>query len=92
MPDNGQVTAAPKAVVRFVLRNGKRIAISIVGGLLLLAGLVMMITPGPGIVFILAGLAVLASEYAWAQRALERTKAKAKDAGRGVRRWFRRKG
>jgi len=35
----------------------------------------MLITPGPGVVAILAGLAILASEWAWAERALDRAKA-----------------
>jgi uncharacterized protein (TIGR02611 family) len=82
------------AVVRFVRRSGKRIAVTIVGGVLLLAGLVMMITPGPGVLVILAGLAVLASEYVWAQRALEKAREKGRGAverGRGLVRKVRRK-
>ena len=41
----------------------------------------------PGIVVILAGLAVLATEFVWARRILERTKATAKaglDKGKSV--------
>lgn len=48
------------------------------GGVLVLAGLVMLVLPGPGFLVILAGLAVLASEFVWARRILERTKATAK--------------
>ncbi len=76
-----------EVVVRFLLRNGKRIAVTVAGAVLLLAGLVMMVTPGPGLLLIIAGLAVLATEYVWAERALnlakERTRqAKDKLAGR----------
>lgn len=42
----------------------------------------MMVTPGPGLLVIIAGLAVLATQYAWAERALDAAKtraAKAKD-------------
>jgi uncharacterized protein (TIGR02611 family) len=89
------MTLAPLgAVARFVRRSGKRIAVTIVGGVLLLAGLVMMVTPGPGILVIIAGLAVLASEYVWAQRALEKTREKSRravDRGRGLVRIVRRK-
>jgi uncharacterized protein (TIGR02611 family) len=63
--------------VRFIFRNGKRIGVTIVGGILLLVGLVMMVTPGPGILLIIAGLAVLGTEYVWAQRALNYAKEKA---------------
>ena len=67
------------AVVRYIGRNGKRIAITVVGFVVLLAGLVMMVTPGPGVVVILLGLAILATEWAWAERALDRAKERGKD-------------
>lgn len=62
-------------IVRFIGRSGKRIAVTVVGFAVLIAGVIMMITPGPGVVAILAGLAILASEWAWAERALDRAKA-----------------
>ncbi len=61
----------------------KRFAVTILGGALLLLGLAMMVLPGPGILVIVAGLAVLASEYVWARRLLVRAKkeaARAQDA------------
>lgn len=61
-------------VVRYIGRSGKRIAVTVVGFAVLAAGLVMMVTPGPGIVVILLGLAILATEWAWAERALDRAK------------------
>jgi uncharacterized protein (TIGR02611 family) len=67
------------AVVRYIGRNGKRIAVTVVGFVVLLAGLVMMVTPGPGIVVILLGLAILATEWAWAERALDRAKERGQD-------------
>jgi uncharacterized protein (TIGR02611 family) len=67
-------------VVRFFGRSGKRIAVTMVGFAVLIAGVVMMVTPGPGILVILAGLAILASEWAWAERALDRAKAAGKVA------------
>jgi uncharacterized protein (TIGR02611 family) len=63
-----------RAIVRYIARSGKRIAVTVVGFVVLLAGLVMMVTPGPGIVVILIGLAILATEWAWAERALDRAK------------------
>jgi uncharacterized protein (TIGR02611 family) len=62
-------------IARFIGRSGKRIAVTVIGFAVLIAGLVMMVTPGPGILVILAGLAILASEWAWAERALDRAKA-----------------
>ena len=55
----------------------KRFAATILGGALLLLGLAMMVLPGPGILVIVAGLAVLATEYVWAQRLLKRAKSQA---------------
>jgi len=46
----------------------RRVAITVVGFALLLAGVAMLVLPGPGLLVILAGLAVLATEYAWAKR------------------------
>jgi uncharacterized protein (TIGR02611 family) len=63
-----------RELLAFIFRNAKRAAIFIVGVALLAAGLVMMVTPGPGILLIIAGLAVLATEFAWAERMLDRAK------------------
>lgn len=79
------------AVWRFVRDNGRRIAVTILGGVLVLGGLVMLVLPGPGILVVLAGLAVLASEYVWAQRALNFAKQKAGQAKDKARRGFRRR-
>lgn len=63
-----------RTYARWVLTSGKRIAVTLVGFVLICAGLVMMVLPGPGLLAILAGLAVLATEYAWARHVLQRTK------------------
>jgi uncharacterized protein (TIGR02611 family) len=45
----------------------------ILGGFtLLLVGIVMLITPGPGWLVIIGGLAMLAAEFVWARRLLDR--------------------
>jgi uncharacterized protein (TIGR02611 family) len=49
-----------------------RIAFAAVGFAVLLAGLVMLVTPGPGIPVVILGLGMLALEFAWAERWLER--------------------
>jgi uncharacterized protein (TIGR02611 family) len=70
------------AIVRFIGRSGKRIAVTIAGFTVLLAGLIMMVTPGPGILGIIAGLAILATEYAWAEHMLDKAKQKAGQAAK----------
>lgn len=52
-----------------------RRAFRIVAGFtLLLAGVVMLVTPGPGWVVILLGLGLLAAEFVWARRLMDRIK------------------
>jgi uncharacterized protein (TIGR02611 family) len=49
----------------------------ILGGYALLGiGVIMLVTPGPGWVVIASGLALLAAEYGWARRLLDRLKAR----------------
>jgi uncharacterized protein (TIGR02611 family) len=43
----------------------------VVGMFLLIVGIIMIFTPGPAIVFIPAGLALLATEFQWARRVLQ---------------------
>jgi uncharacterized protein (TIGR02611 family) len=52
----------------------KKFAVTILGVALLVVGLAMMVLPGPGILVIVAGLAVLATEYVWARSLLNRAK------------------
>lgn len=52
----------------------KRFAVTVVGVLLLALGVAMLVLPGPGIVVIVGGLAVLATEYVWARNQLERAR------------------
>jgi tellurite resistance protein TerC len=53
----------------------RRIAIAVIGGTVVLAGVIMLVTPGPGLVVIPLGLAILAVEFAWARHWLNRLKA-----------------
>jgi uncharacterized protein (TIGR02611 family) len=66
--------------LRFIARNGRRLAVTIAGAFLVLVGLVMLVLPGPGVLVVLAGLAVLATEYVWAQRMLNYAKTRAGQA------------
>jgi tellurite resistance protein TerC len=52
-------------------RLARKFGVTLGGGVLLLAGAAMLVLPGPGILVIIAGLAVLATEYAWAKRPLD---------------------
>lgn len=56
-----------------IARNAKRLMVFIAGVAVLLAGLAMLALPGPGLVVIILGLVILATEFAWAERMLDRT-------------------
>jgi uncharacterized protein (TIGR02611 family) len=51
-----------------------RIVTIVAGFALLAAGIAMLVLPGPGLLAIFAGLAILAREFHWARRLLDRLK------------------
>lgn len=51
-----------------------RVARVVAGFFLLAAGVVMLVTPGPGWLAIAAGIGLLAAEFEWARRLLDRGK------------------
>ena len=61
----------------------KKLVVALVGGTVLLVGIALLVLPGPGIPIVLAGIAILASEFVWARRALKN----AKDTASKARRW-----
>ncbi len=56
----------------------KTAAIAVLGFVLLLAGIALLVLPGPGFVLVAAGLAVLATRFSWAKKPLNYAKGKAK--------------
>ena len=57
-----------------------RVFIGVLGGGITVLGGIALIGPGPGVLVVLAGLGILATEFAWAGRAMEKTKSIAKSA------------
>ena len=64
---------SPLQWFRWIARNSRRLAILLVGFAFLGAGAAMLVLPGPGIIVVLLGLAILATEFTWAERALDRS-------------------
>jgi len=60
----------------------KRFFIALIGGTVVLVGIAMLVLPGPAVVVIPMGLAILATEFIWARRALRKTKGLVARAGR----------
>jgi uncharacterized protein (TIGR02611 family) len=63
-----------------------RILVGVVGTAVLIAGIIAIPYPGPGWLILFAGLAILGSEFQWAQRVLHSTRERY-DAWTG---WLRR--
>ncbi len=55
----------------------KTAVIAVLGFVLLLAGIALLVLPGPGFVLVAAGLAVLATRFSWAKKPLDYAKGKA---------------
>lgn len=62
-------------MLQMTYRLARRIVIGIVGATTVLIGVVMLVTPGPGLIVIPAGLAILGMEFAWARFWLKKLRA-----------------
>jgi uncharacterized protein (TIGR02611 family) len=79
--EDGERRARPRLVDKLEARRAThrerhlvfRIGFGLVGALILLAGLVMLVTPGPAFVLIPIGLAMLSMEFIWAERLLDKS-------------------
>jgi tellurite resistance protein TerC len=58
--------------IHLTYKAARRIAIAIVGSTVVILGIVMIVTPGPALVVIPVGLAILGVEFAWARHWLKR--------------------
>jgi uncharacterized protein (TIGR02611 family) len=63
-----------KRVVDWTIANIRRLVVGVVGGTVLLIGIIMIVTPGPAVVVIPMGLAILATEFLWARTLLVKVK------------------
>ena len=66
-----------------------RIIIGLIGGLVTVFGAIALVGPGPGILIVLAGLGILATEFAWAARVMVHTRTYAQKAAdkAGIPKW-----
>jgi len=65
---------ADQGVVGYSLRVARRIVVATIGGTVVLIGVAMIVLPGPAVVVIPLGLAILATEFVWARRWLRKLK------------------
>ncbi len=52
----------------------RRLIIGVIGGTVLLIGVAMVVLPGPAIIVIPLGLAILGTEFIWAKRLLRKSR------------------
>ena len=83
-PHEASASPAPPGNGNVLLRQVRRLLVFILGVSVLVVGIVMIVAPGPAVVVIPLGLAILATEFVWAQRVLHRLKQGLADAHAGV--------
>jgi hypothetical protein len=71
----------------------KKIVVAVLGSTVLLVGVALLVLPGPGLLIIAAGLAILASEFIWARHALRKARGAVAGVSRKTRlgRWLQRR-
>ena len=72
-------------------RAARRVAIAVIGTTVVLLGVAMLVLPGPGLLTIVGGLAILGMEFAFARRWLQRLKKETRSAVEKVKERVRRK-
>lgn len=76
----------PIEVIRTIGRSSKRVAVTVAGFAVVGAGIFFLVFPGPGLLIIIVGFAILGTEYAWARRIVVTAKDRAKRASGFLRR------
>jgi uncharacterized protein (TIGR02611 family) len=66
-----------------MLKKVKKLIVAVIGFTILFIGIIVIFTPGPAIVIIPVGLAVLATEFVWAEKLLQRFKNKINNVRNG---------
>jgi len=64
-----------KRAFHLTYKAARRIVIGVVGATVLIIGVVMIVTPGPALVVIPVGLAILSIEFTWARSWLKKLRA-----------------
>jgi len=72
-------------------RAARRVAIAVIGSTVVLLGIAMLVLPGPGLLTIVGGLAILGMEFAFARRWLQRIKKETRSTVEKVKQRVRQK-
>jgi uncharacterized protein (TIGR02611 family) len=63
-----------RRAIHLTYKAARRVAVLVVGSTVVLFGIVLLVTPGPGLLVIPVGLAILSIEFAWARRWLRKVR------------------
>jgi len=85
--DRGELPGLPMLenfarVYHLTYKSFRRIIITLIGVSVLIVGIIMIVTPGPAIIVIPVGLAILATEFVWARALLKKVKNKFVQVGK----------
>jgi len=80
----GQRASALTETLRLAIRQMRRLVVFLIGITVVLIGVIMLFTPGPGVVVIPLGLGILAIEFAWPRPLLKRFRERAEKLGHDV--------
>jgi len=62
--------------MRRTIKQIRRVAIAVIGFTIIIIGVFLIVTPGPAVLVIPAGLGVLSTEFAWAKKLHEKIRTK----------------
>ena len=63
-----------KRVVNWTTKNAKKLIVAVIGTTVLIIGIIMIVAPGPAFIVIPIGLSILATEFVWARKLLDKVK------------------
>lgn len=69
-----QSSTAASLLSQSPLRLARKLVVFLIGATVLLIGIALIVLPGPAVLVIPAGLAILATEFAWARSLLVRVR------------------
>ena len=76
-------------MVSFIIKNFWKTIIFIVGLIITILGIIMLFTPGQGILTIIFGLGILATEFIWAKNLNQKLKKYLKKKGKNIQSYFK---
>ncbi|MDF2969391.1 MAG: hypothetical protein K0Q93_3169 [Nocardioidaceae bacterium] len=90
VPAERRETGGPDAPAKSERWSTRKLVVTVVGTVLLLAGVAALVLPGPGLLLLLAGLVILATEFDWAAKRVDTVRDRAFDvSAAGVATWPR---